>query len=295
VEHTRTTLAPDGPASDDAHYTDLFPSASLTYEMGRGRRVSLSYSKRIDRPSAHQLSAFDASSDPYVRFVGNPNLDPETIHKAELTVMQKIGPATVTVTPYARRKTDAIEWTTVQNDSLTIRTFDNYDDRTSYGAELTSSLKAGNARATLSGNLYHRRTSGGSLEENESRDALAVMGRANVTWTPLDDLHLQVSQMYRSPVTTGLGRLDSYVRTSASVERTFWNDKGTLGLQVEDPFNTSEIGLRKQTDTIRERLTRDWTGRSVSLSVSYRFGDGDQKKRGPSASGGGGGLGMGGG
>jgi len=173
---------------------------------------------------------------------------------------------------YARRKTNAIEWTTVQDDSLTIRTYDNYDARTTYGTELTSSLTVGDAEATLSGNLYHRRTSGSSLGA-DARDAFAFMGRANVTWALLDGLRLQMSQMYRSPVTTGLGRIDPFVRTSASLERTFWDDKGTLGLQVKDPFNTSEIGLRKQTDTVQERLRRDWDGRSVSVSFSYRFGD----------------------
>ena len=294
VEHTQTKIDPSGDASEDNRYVDVFPSASLTYEMGQGRRVSASYSKRIDRPSAHQLNAFDASSDPYVRFVGNPNLDPEYIHKAELTVMQTVGPATITVSPYARHKTNAIEWATVQDDSLTIRTYENYDGRTSYGAEFTSSLTAGDAKATVSGNVYHRQTSGGTLEDGETRDALAFMGRANVTWTLLEDLRLQVSQMYRSPVTSGLGRLDSYMRTSASLERTFWDDKGTLGLEIEDPFNTSEIGLNKQTDTMHERLSRDWDGRSVSVSFSYRFGDSDQKKRPGQSSGGGGGLGMGG-
>ncbi len=294
VEHTQTKIDPKGDASDDTRYVDVFPSASLTYERGRGQRVSASYSKRVDRPSAHQLNAFDASSDPYVRFVGNPNLRPEYIHKAELTVMQTVGPATITVSPYARRKTNAIEWATVQDDSLTLRTYENYDARTSYGAEFTSSLTAGDAKATVSGTLYHRQTSGGTLEDGETRDALAFMGRANVTWTLLEDLRLQVSQMYRSPVTTGLGRLDAYVRSSASLERTFWDEKGTLGLEIEDPFNTSEIGLNKETDTMHERLSRDWEGRSVSVSFSYRFGDSDQKNRPGRSSGGGGGLGMGG-
>ena len=294
VEHTRTTLDPNGTSPTPNRYTDLFPSASLTYEMGPGRRVSLSYSRRIDRPSAYELSAFDASSDPYVRFVGNPDLEPEYIHKGELTVMQRLGPATVTVSPYARRKTNAIEWTTVQDDSMTIRTYDNYDARTTYGTELTSSLTVGDAEATLSGNLYHRRTRGGNLDE-EARNALAFMGRANVTWTLLDGLRLQMSQMYRSPVTTGLGRIDPLVRTSASLERSFWDDKGTLGLQIEDPLNTSEIGVRKRTDTLQERLLRDWDGRSVSVSFSYRFGDRNQQKRRGQSSGGGGGLGMGGG
>ena len=295
VEHTRTTIDPMGTAAEGNRYTGVFPSASLTYEMGRGRRISLSYSKRVDRPNAYQLSAFDASGDPYVRFVGNPNLEPEQIHKAELTMMQKVGPATITASPYVRRKTNAIEWTTVQQDSVTLRTYDNYDARTSYGAELTSSLRFGNdLKAMLSGNVFRRRTQGGTLDEGVTRDAFVVMGRANVTWTLLDGLRLQLSQMYRSPVTAGVGQIGAFSRTGTSLEKTFWDDKGTIGLEVEDPFDTSEIGLEKQTDNYYEHMTRDWDGRTVSLSFSYRFGNSDQeKKRGASS---GGGLGpMGGG
>ena len=288
AEHTQTRIDLDGEATDNNSYLGLYPSASLTYKMGRGRRVSLSYSKRVDRPNAFQLSAFQASSDPYVRFVGNPNLDPEQIHKAELTVLQRLGPATITATPYARRKNDAIEWTTTQKDSVTVRTYDNYDARTSYGLELTSSIPVGAFKATLSGNLYRRLTRGGSLDDGQTRKTVAAMGRANVTWSPLSDLRLQVSQMYRSPMEAGFGRMSAFVRSSLSLEKTFWNDKGTLGLQVEDPFNTSEMELRQRTDRFRERMVNDWEGRTVSISFSYQFGNSDQKKQRQSSSGGGG-------
>ena len=296
MEHTRTTIEPEEDASSNNQYTGLFPSASLTYEGGRGRRVSLSYSKRIDRPHLHQLSAFQASSDPYVRFEGNPNLDPETIHKAELTVMQTIGPATVTLSPYAQRTTDAIEWTTVQNDSVTVRSYDNYDANTSYGAELNTSLRLGKAlKANISGNAYRRVTQGGPLESGARRSRMGLMGRANVTWTVRPGLRLQVSQFYRSPMDTGLGHMDGRSRTRLALEQSFWDDKGSLGLRVRDPFDTSELGLQTRTGGVTERLTRDWDGRTVGLSFSYRFGDSDQQKNRPSQSGGGGMSPMGGG
>jgi outer membrane cobalamin receptor len=296
MEHTRTTIDPQDDASASNQYTDLFPSASLTYERGRGRRVSLSYSKRIDRPHLHQLSAFRASSDPYVRFEGNPNLDPETIHKAELTVMQTLGPATVTVSPYARRTTDAIEWTTVRDDSVTVRSYDNYDANTSYGAELNTSLRLGKAlKANISGNAYRRVTQGGPLASGARRTRIGFMGRAHVTWTVRPGLRLQGSQFYRAPMDTGLGRMDGRSRTRLAIEQTFWDDNGSLGLRVQDPFNTSEMGLRTRTGSVAERLTRDWDGRTVSLSFSYRFGNSKQKKNRQSQPGGGGLSPMGGG
>lgn len=293
VEHTRTTIDANDEAANNNRYTNFFPSASLTYPLGSGRRISLSYTNRVDRPHAYQLSAFDASHDPYVRFVGNPSLDPEQVHKTELTIMQKVGPATVAVSPYARHRTNAIEWaTTLRTDSVTVRTFDNYDANTSYGTELTSSMKVGDVKASLSGNAYRMITHGGNLESGITRDALALSGRANVTWTVQPGLRAQLSQYYRSPMDTGLGQIDGRSRTSVSLEKTFWNDKATLGLRVQDPFDTSEIGLRKHTGDFRERLSRNWNGRSASLSFSYRFGESDRKKQRPNPSAEGGGLGL---
>lgn len=295
VEHTRATIDANDEAAGDNRYTNFFPSASLTYPLGTGRRVGLSYTNRVDRPHAYQLSAFDASNDPYVRFVGNPNLEPEQVHKTELTITQKLGPATVTISPYARHRTNAIEWaTTVRTDSVTIRTFDNYDANTSYGTELTSSMKAGGVNASLSGNAYRMVTRGGDLESGITRNALTLSGRANVTWTVQPGLRVQVSQFYRSPMDTGIGRVDGRARTRLSLEKTFWNDRATLGLRVQDPFDTSEIGVRKNTGDFRERLFRDWNGRSMSFSFAYRFGESDQKKERPNPSAGGVGLGLGG-
>lgn len=192
----------------------------------------------------------------------------------------------ITVSPYARRKTNAIERTALRNDSVTVRTYDNYDTRASYGTELTSSLQFGkDLKATLSGNIFGRRTRGGTLAGGTTRNAFAVMQRANVTWTLREDLRLQVSQMYRSPMTAGVGRMGSFVRTGASLEKTFWNEKGTLGLEVEDPFNTSKIKVRTRRSDFHEKRIRDWDGRTVSFSFSYRFGDSDQKKRRGASSG----------
>lgn len=293
-EHTQTTVDPTDDQAEDNQYGNFFPSASLNYNMGTGRRLSASYTNRVDRPNTFQLSAFSVSDDQYVKFVGNPNLGLEQMHKGELSFMQKLGIGTLTVAPYVRRTTNAIEWKTVRSDSVTVRTFDNFDSQTAYGAELTSSLQFGeDVKANVSGNVFRRLTRGDALDDGAARTSVAFMGRANVTWTPRSDLRLQWSQFYRSPTTSGIGRRDAMTRASLSVEKTFWGEKGTLGLRVEDPFNTSEFGFRKQTEDFRERMTRDWDGRSLSISFSYQFGNADEKRR-PNQGAGGGGV-MGGG
>lgn len=291
VEHTQTTVDPREAASHDNRYTDVYPSASLTYSASKARQLSLSYSKRVNRPSFYQLSSFGALSNPYLRFEGNPTLEPEQVHKMELTLVQHAGPATITLSPYGKHTVNTIDWeTSVESDSLTVRTYDNYDASTSLGIELSSSMRLGKTlQASLSGNAYRIRTRGGSLQGGVTRDAFAVSARANATWTVRPGLRLQVSQYYRSPITTGLGRMDAFLRTQVAVEHTFWNDRATLGLRLQDPFDTSDMGFEKRNSRFYERMTNNWDGRRVSLSFSYRFGDADKKQRRnrPSSSGGG--------
>ena len=292
LERAATTINPSDRTATDNEYVALYPSASLTYEISKARRLTLSYSKRVNRPSARQLSFAGFLDDPYVRFEGNPTLDPEQVHTVELTAMQHAGPATITLSPYVRRKVDAIDWRTrVVSDSLTVRTFDNYQSSTAFGIELTSSLRFGKTvQASLSGNAYQMETNGRNLESDLTRDAFAVMGRANVRWTVRPGLRLQLSQFYRSPIDAGLGHIDAFYRTEASIEQAFLDDRATLGLRVRDPFDTSDMGFEQTSASFREHMTNNWQGRSVSLSFSYQFGNPDDERprqQNPSSQGGG--------
>ncbi len=281
LEHAATTIDPNDRAAVDNRYVAWYPSASLTYPISKARRLTLSYAKRVNRPSARQLSFAGFLDDPYVRFEGNPTLGPEQVHTVELTAMQHAGPATITLSPYVRRKVDAIDWRTrVVSDSLTVRTVDNYRSSTSFGVELATSLQLGKTvQASLSGNAYRVETNGQNLESDLTRDAFAVMGRANVRWTVRPGLRLQLSQFYRSPIDHGLGRMDAFYRTEASVEQSLFDDRATFGLRVRDPFDTSDMGFEQTSASYREQMTNNWQGRSVSLSLSYQFGNPDNKPR----------------
>ena len=228
------------------------------------------------------------------RVVAEYGLDPERVHTLELTLLQHAGPATITLRPYARRTVDAIDWRTrLVADSLTVRTFDNYAASTSVGVEVASSLQFGKTlQVSLSGNAYRMETNGDNLANTLTRDAFAVMGRANVRWTVRPGLRLQLSQFYRSPIDHGLGHMDAFYRTEASIEQSFLDDRATLGLRVSDPFDTSDMGFEQTSASFREQMTNNWQGRSVSLSLSYQFGNPDNKPRQQKPSSQGGGMGV---
>ncbi|HYJ38445.1 MAG TPA: TonB-dependent receptor, partial [Chitinophagaceae bacterium] len=67
------------------HYTDLFPSASVTFNKNPKSQFSLSYSRRIDRPAYQDLNPFEMKLDEYTFMKGNINLRPQYTNSLTLS------------------------------------------------------------------------------------------------------------------------------------------------------------------------------------------------------------------
>lgn len=87
LEHTRSDghLMPlPGSRNEESHvkrsYTDLFPSAGITYRLGKAHVFSLSYGKRIDRPVYSDLNPIEQPLDGLSSWKGNPFLKPQKTH-----------------------------------------------------------------------------------------------------------------------------------------------------------------------------------------------------------------------
>ncbi|RYY95181.1 MAG: TonB-dependent receptor, partial [Chitinophagaceae bacterium] len=66
-------------------YTDLFPSVFLQEKVSDRYSVSLSYSRRLQRPNYGNLNPFRLYRDPYTWYEGNPALRPQYAHSLALT------------------------------------------------------------------------------------------------------------------------------------------------------------------------------------------------------------------
>ena len=67
------------------HYTDLFPSGSVSYNKNPNARWTLAFSRRIDRPAYRDLSPFEFRLDEYSYQKGNPQLQPQYTNSIGLT------------------------------------------------------------------------------------------------------------------------------------------------------------------------------------------------------------------
>lgn len=92
MENTRSIgdlIRADGKVQADnrveRNYTDLFPSAALTYTINPKHSLNLTYSRRIDRPTYQDLNPFENKLDELTYQKGNAFLRPQYTQNVELT------------------------------------------------------------------------------------------------------------------------------------------------------------------------------------------------------------------
>jgi outer membrane receptor protein involved in Fe transport len=100
-EYTITDgYSPTNGERDKSQYGKLFPSVYLSYKHNAANTVSLSYSKRINRPNFSALNPFRWYINPYSYYTGNPLLQPSYNNNIELAYLYK---SVLSVTLYGQK------------------------------------------------------------------------------------------------------------------------------------------------------------------------------------------------
>ena len=123
----------------------LFPSLYLTRVVNEKQDVQLALSRKINRPSFMQLIPFVDYSDSLNVSRGNPELQPEFTHMAELSYQNAYDKKNVFIaTAYARYTTNltirnqVTEFNDIMQREIVINTYDNASSSTAFGLELVS-------------------------------------------------------------------------------------------------------------------------------------------------------------
>lgn len=87
-ENTHTEgVSPTTNAKFTRNYFNLFPSAFVKHDFSNKHTLSLSYSRRLDRPIFSILNPFELRASDYSYVKGNPDLAPEYTHDIQLAYL----------------------------------------------------------------------------------------------------------------------------------------------------------------------------------------------------------------
>ena len=262
---------------DDVYRGDdlgLFPSVNLRYDLGGGRDVRFSYSRRVRRPQPWVLNPTDRSTDPRNRYVGNPALDPQFTHSVSVETSWTGPYGTLRLSPYYRRTVD--DWTqikTVDAQGVSTVTWENLASVESYGTSLTGSFREiGGVSGSVSVSGAREVRDASNLSTDYSGDAMQWSARGNVSARITESLAAQGMFFYRPARDVPQGRVSSTLMTHVGVRYQFLRGRATANLMMTDPLDLYRSDFQTR-DATHEQIGRSrFTMRSAVLSISYAFG-----------------------
>lgn len=274
MEHTNTKgeqLATG--ATFSRNYVSFFPNVVVNRRLAKENSLSLSYARRIDRPSYRQLNPFKVFVDSYTYVVGDPTLRPVMTNVFELnhTLKGKY----ITTISYTNSK-QSITDIFVQDDvskisyqtPANIRDFEQYN----LGVYVPFKIKKWMS-STLSGsvyrNIYASPLQGANLQQSfNSWD----MNLNNVFTFGNSGWSAELNGYYQSKMVWGLFYIKSLAQVTAGIQKVSKNKNSVFKLSVSDLFLTNHIAVTVQYQNQDFVTERTWDSRVATFSYTYRFG-----------------------
>lgn len=289
-------------------YFTMYPSASVTYSPTENNMFQLSYSRRVDRPSLEQTQPIREFSTPLVTSVGNSELDPQFTSSVELNYTRTLEKGSVSAGVFGRRISNEINriiYPDPENTEKQIMTFDNFDNNTAFGFEVSANYKITKwwdvqpsmdySNITQKGLVSVQRGNSDVFDFVEREVSVAAFNaRLNSNFRATKNLRFLVFGFYRGDVERIQFHNEEMYKIDAGARYSMMKDKVTMSVRFNDIFDT--MRARFKGDNPYPSLGQfKWESQSVFFSVNYMFGSGknralQRKQREDSTNQGGGGM-----
>ncbi|AWW30291.1 hypothetical protein DN752_09235 [Echinicola strongylocentroti] len=256
-------------------YTRFFPSAYLSYTSGTDHFLSLSYGRRVNRPSYSFLNPFRWVTSSYSYLEGNPFLRPSFTDNLEASYSYN---DILFTTVYYSGLTDGFEQMTFIDEKTNIqRTVpENFITNKSFGVNQSVAFEfAEKWSGQLDVDIYYSRSRSDLLV------TLPLLSGWNGAITASTDVSLNRSKTlllnaWYTYMTKGVANLDynsSFGQFDVSVKWLLWDEKMTVSLYGNDLLRTSRITYTTNySNGLVNFFSSYYDQRYVRLSLAYRIG-----------------------
>lgn len=270
------------------NYTQLFPTAYVSYAPNDNNNFGLSYGRRIERPNYQDMNPFQYFLDQYTFRQGNPELTPQFTHNIELS--HNFRKALTTTLSYTNT-TDILNDILKQNDAtkVTYQTKENVAKRQTLGLSVSYNApvtKWWTSSVFLNVNNSHYE----GLVNNSYLDVslTSFMGNASQQFRFAKTWSAEVNGFYRtSAQETGMFLIRPMGVVSFGLGKQLMQNKASLKLNIYDPFYIQQARVIIDYENIDAVVNNKWDNRRVGLTFTYRFSKGQnsqpQRRRASSA------------
>lgn len=273
-------------------YTEVYPSAFITYNPSEKNQYQLSYSRRIDRPGVGQVNPIREFSTPLISAFGNPSLIPQFTNSLETNYTRSFEKGSITAGVFYRSISDAINQALLYDRSdlnlnSLIFTNDNFDDTESYGFELSSNYRptkwwsfnasfdifsqTQNSFAETIDPTAENPTVNDIIDDNFEIDNVVWNFRVFNNFKATKKLTFSAFVLYRGANQNIQFDIDPMFMTNIGARYNFWEGKATASINYNDIFNTMKFqgtGVRP----FNQEIEFNWESNTINLALSLRLG-----------------------
>ncbi|WP_264558533.1 TonB-dependent receptor domain-containing protein [Flavobacterium sp. N2270] len=268
-------------------YNNFFPSATINYEISESNSLSLSYSKRINRPRGRFLNPFSSYSSNINIFQGNPDLDPSYTNAIDLGYLKRWSKLTLNSSVYVNITDQSFEFIKkesgleVDGIPVILSTPINLSKEYRAGFEFNVNYSPykwwklnGNLnvfRVENDGDYSYTDYLGNNVVQNFDNVATTWFTRASSKITLPYEIDWQTNVTYRAPQTTAQGKRLDMTSVNLAFSKDILKDKGSISLNVSDLFNTRKRRFNSELDAVNSYTEFQWRQRQITLAFTYRF------------------------
>jgi len=255
-------------------YTQLFPTAYVSYNLNDKNTFSLNYGRRIQRPDYEDLNPFYHFLDKYTYQVGNPYLRPQFSHNIEFTHSYR---GMINTTLSYSTTNDIIQQVLEQVDS-THTSFvrqANIAKQQSFAINMNAGIPVTKwFRTNVYWQVVYNQYKGFVNNGDINVSATGFMGNISNQFTIKKGLTLELSGFYRSRMIEGILVARPMGRADFAIAKNVLKDKGTLRVNFRDFLNIQQFRGYSKYQNVDVAIHNTWDSRQVNVSFTYRFSKG---------------------
>jgi iron complex outermembrane receptor protein len=261
------------------NFTNLFPTAFISYTANANNTLTFSYSRRVNRPNYQDLNPFTFFLDSLSYRVGNPFLLPQFTHNFELS--HSLNNKLITTINYSTTS-DVIAQILRQDiqSGIVYATIDNVSKYRNIGIAMTWQqpvVKWWNLN--LYTNVFNNRYQG--IYDNDPIDISYTSFMVNMTntFTVSKKMTMELSGWYRGKGVDNLSISQPMYMMNIGGTRQILKGKGTLKLNLRDPFAWQRYAGLTNYGNLYVKINNRWDNRQLSATFTYRFGKSTQQNQ----------------
>lgn len=259
------------------NYDNLVPNVTLGFVPKMGQNIALAYNMRISRPGISLLNPYRDTTNPISQSYGNPDLEVEKVHNAQLTYNYYSMKLMLNATAHYSFQDNGIEQYSYHDNNVLYTTYGNIARRQNAGVSLFASWSVTpSTRLMLNGTSTYVDLCAKQMGLSNSGWQHSLM--MNIQQTLWWDVKLSAMYMPSTPTISLQGENAAFSMHMLGLTKTFLKDRLSIAVNTINPLSRDMKMKTTQSGTnFTNHSTSTISIRSVMCNISYRFGDMKQK------------------